>query len=95
MSISREEVLHLMELSNLSLSDTQIKDLEQDLGGIVDFISQLDELDTEGVEPTYQVFEMENVWREDEIEKFEAEREELLALTAESYGQQIKVPKVL
>ncbi len=95
MSISREEVLHLMELSNLSLSDTGVKDLEQDLGVIVDFISQLDELDTEGVAPTYQVFEMESVWREDEIEKFEAGREDLLALTAESQDNQIKVPKVL
>jgi len=38
---------------------------------------------------------MENVWREDEIEEFEAKREDLLALTVESEDNQIKVPKVL
>jgi len=95
MSIEREEILHLMELSNLSLSDGEVDSLEVDLGNIIGYISQLDALDTEGVEPTYQVFEMENVWREDEIEKFEAERDDLLALAAETLGSQIKVPKVL
>ena len=67
----------------------------KDLDGIVNYFSQLDELDTDGVEPTYQCFEMENVWREDEIEEFEAKREDLLALTVESEDNQIKVPKVL
>ena len=38
---------------------------------------------------------MQNVWREDEIEEFEAKREDLLALTRESEDNQIKVPKVL
>ena len=95
MSIKREEILHLMELSNLSLSDAELESLEVDLSNIIGYISQLNELDTEGVEPTYQVFEMENVWREDEIEKFEAERDDLLALAAETRDNQIKVPKVL
>ena len=48
-----------------------------------------------GVEPTYQVFEMENAWRNDEIVEQEASREDLLALTKESKDNQIKVPKVL
>ena len=43
----------------------------------------------------YQVFEMENVWRPDEIIVQEAERESLLALTKEEKDYQIKVPKVL
>ena len=67
-------------------------DLGADLSG---YISQLDELDTDNVEPTYQVFEMENVWREDEILPQEADREALLALTKETKDNQIKVPKVL
>ena len=95
MSITREEILHLMDMSGLSFPEAEIERLEQDLGNILDYVSQLDELDTEGVEPTYQVFEMENVWREDEICKFEAGREDLLALAAETRDNQIKVPKVL
>jgi aspartyl-tRNA(Asn)/glutamyl-tRNA(Gln) amidotransferase subunit C len=95
MSITREDVLHLAELSNISLSEAQIEPLIKDLDNIVNYFSQLDELNTENVEPTYQCFDMQNVWREDNIEEFEANREDLLALTVESEDNQIKVPKVL
>ena len=95
MSITREDVLHLAELSNISLSEEQIEPLIRDLGNIVNYFSQLDELNTENVEPTYQCFDMQNVWREDNIEEFEAKRDNLLALTVESEDNQIKVPKVL
>ena len=95
MSITREDVLHLAELSNISLSEEQIEPLIRDLGNIVNYFSQLDELNTENVEPTYQCFDMQNVWREDVIEDLEAKREDLLALTVESEDNQIKVPKVL
>lgn len=95
MEIKREDILHLAKLSNFSLSDAEIESLGTDLQNIVSYISQLDELDTEGVDPTYQVFEMENVWRDDEIKPQEANREQLLALTKEQQQDQIKVPKVL
>lgn len=95
MSITREEVLRLAELSNFELSETEISEMQKKLGDILAHISKLDEVDTNGVEPTYQVFEMENVWREDEIEKQLAEPEELVALSPENIDNQIKVPKVL
>ena len=95
MEIKREDILHLADLSNFAVSDTEAKSLEKDLGSIIKYISQMDELDTSDVEPTYQVFEMDNVRREDEILPQEADREALLALTVEEKDNQIKVPKVL
>ena len=95
MSITREDVLHLAELSSISLDESQIEPLIKDLDNIVNYFSQLDELNTENVEPTYQCFDMQNVWREDNIVEFEAKRDDLLALTTESEDNQIKVPKVL
>jgi aspartyl-tRNA(Asn)/glutamyl-tRNA(Gln) amidotransferase subunit C len=95
MEITREDILHLSDLSDFSLSDEEINKLGGDLQGIIKYISQLDELDTENVEPTYQVFEMENVWRADEILPQDATREDLLALTKEEKDNQVKVPKVL
>ncbi len=95
MEIKREDILHLADLSNFSVSETEVATLQKDLGEIIKYISQLDELNTDNVEPTYQVFEMENVWREDEILPQDATREELLALTKEARENQIKVPKVL
>ena len=95
MDVKREDILHLAELSDFRLDEAQIDSLQSDLQGIIAYISQLDELDVSGVEPTYQVFEMENVWRDDEILEQDASREQLLALTKEEKDNQIKVPKVL
>jgi aspartyl-tRNA(Asn)/glutamyl-tRNA(Gln) amidotransferase subunit C len=95
MEIIREDILHLSDLSDFSLSEDEITKLGNDLEGIIKYISQLDELNTDDVEPTYQVFEMENVWRDDEILPQDASREQLLALTKEEKDNQIKVPKVL
>lgn len=95
MEVKREDIIHLGRLSNFDLSDDEVERLQKDLSGIIRYISQLDELDTDGVEPTYQVFEMENVWREDVVLPQDANREQLLALTKEEKDNQIKVPKVL
>ena len=95
MEINCETLRHLASLSNFALSDAEMEKLGGDLQNIIQYISELDGLDTEGVEPTYQVFEMENVWRADEILLQDASREELLALTTEEKDNQIKVPKVL
>jgi aspartyl-tRNA(Asn)/glutamyl-tRNA(Gln) amidotransferase subunit C len=95
MEIKREDIIHLSKLSNFELSEQEMESLGKDLSGIIKYISQLDELNTDGVEPTYQVFEMENVWRDDEILEQDASREQLLALTKEEKDNQIKVPKVL
>lgn len=95
MEVNQEVIAHLAELSNVALTEQESTRLASDLSGIVNYISQLDELDTSGIEPTYQVFEMENVWRDDEILPQDADREQLLALTKEVRDNQIKVPKVL
>lgn len=95
MEIKREDILHLADLSEFTLSDTEVESLGDDLRDIIKYISQLDELDTANVEPTYQVFEMQNVWRDDEILEQDATREQLLALTKNEKDNQIKVPKVL
>ncbi|MBO7657620.1 Asp-tRNA(Asn)/Glu-tRNA(Gln) amidotransferase subunit GatC [Candidatus Saccharibacteria bacterium] len=95
MEVESDTILHLAELSNFSVSDDERMSLKKDLGEILKYISQLDTIDVTDVEPTYQVFEMENVWRDDEILEQEATREDLLALTHEQKDNQIKVPKVL
>ena len=95
MEINCETIKHLADLSNFSVSEKEEKSLEKDLSEILKYISQLNEIDVEGVEPTYQVFEMENVWRDDEIVEQEALRDDLLALSVETKDNQVKVPKVL
>lgn len=93
--ISRDDVLHLAQLSSLQLSDTEIDDLQKDIGNILGYVQQLSELDTSGIEPTYQVTDLENVWRDDVVIDDQITREQLLDLSTESLNHQVKVPKVL
>lgn len=94
-TITTDDVRHLAQLSSLHLSDDEISDLQKDLENIVNYINHLGELDTTGVEPTYQVTGLENVWRDDVVERKSVNREQLLNLAAESSENAIKVPKVL
>lgn len=94
-TISRDDVLHLAQLSQLLLSDDEVASLQTDLTKILEYINQLGELDTTGVEPTYQVIDHENVFREDVVQQHPADREKLLDLAPDKTNNQIKVPKVL
>lgn len=95
MEVTEQDINHLANLSNISLEQSEKTVLKKDIANILKYIGKLDELDTSGVEPTYQVIEMENVWRPDEILPQDADREALLSLTKDENDHQIKVPKVL
>lgn len=94
MSVDLNETRHLAALSELDLSDDELKSLATDIDHIVSYINQLDELDTDGVEPTFQLTGLKNVWREDKVE-VQIPREELLALAPDKEDNSVKVPKVL
>lgn len=93
--ITQDDVQHLAQLSNLQLSDDEAASLQKDLEAIIGYIDELSELDTSGVEPTYQVTDLQNIWREDKVDTYGLEREELLAIAPDHSNHQIKVPKVL
>jgi aspartyl-tRNA(Asn)/glutamyl-tRNA(Gln) amidotransferase subunit C len=93
--ISRDDVQHLAQLSSLALDDGEIDALRTDIENILGYVEQLGSLDTSGVEPTYQVTDLENVWRDDTIDDYGIDRAALIALAPASLGDQIKVPKVL
>lgn len=93
--LSRDDVLGLARLSRLQLSDAEVDALRAEITTILEYVEQLDELDTSSVEPTYQVTGLENIWREDSPQQSEGERERLLALAPDVRDNQVKVPKVL
>lgn len=77
------------------MSDAEAELLRVGIEKIINYINKLDELDTDGVEPTYQVTGLQNVWRDDEIIDSSVSRRQLLALAAEQSDNCVKVPKVL
>jgi aspartyl-tRNA(Asn)/glutamyl-tRNA(Gln) amidotransferase subunit C len=93
--ISRDDVLHLAQLSSLQLADDEIDALRDDITNILGYVEQLGELNTDGVEPTYQVTGLENVWRQDEVVESDVSGQQLVQLAPENLDNQVKVPKVL
>lgn len=93
--ISRDDVHKLAQLSSLQLDDAEADALGIDIENILGYVEQLSELDTTGVEPTYQVTGLQNVWREDVVDTYNLDSETLLSLAPEVEAGQIKVPKVL
>jgi aspartyl-tRNA(Asn)/glutamyl-tRNA(Gln) amidotransferase subunit C len=92
--ISSDDVVKLATMSSLQLADDEIAQLGTDITNIFGYIEQLNELDTEGVGPTYQVNHLSNVWREDDVAE-SLTGDTLVSLAADAVDQQIKVPKVL
>lgn len=94
--ITTKEVQHLAELSSLRLDTEELNEITDELERILEYVDQLAELNTDGVEPTYQVTGLENVDRQDVTEATLVSREQLLDLApGGSVNHQIKVPKVL
>lgn len=93
--ITKNDVTHLAHLSNVSLTTQETESLQAELEAIVGYIDQLSSLDTKGVEPTYQVSGLQNVWREDTVNEQTISRTALLDLAPSVTDNQIKVPKVL
>lgn len=94
--ISKQDIEHLAKLSNLKLEDAEVENLQEDLTNIIGYIEQLSELNTENIEPTYQVSDNQNIWRKDEINNYNVNRDKLLDLAGDNVvDNQIKVPKVL
>lgn len=54
-------------LAKLELSDEEKEQAKKDMASMLDYIDQLNELDTTGVEPMSHVFPVENVMREDVV----------------------------
>ncbi len=94
MSISREEVLHVAHLARLEFSEEEVELFTTQLADILNYVAQLNELDTSNVEPTYHAIPLSNVFREDEVrESFPVD--EILANAPERENGFFVVPKVI
>ena len=65
--LTKEEVLHIAKLANLTLSEEEVKVFGEQLSETLDYVEKLKELKTENVGPTFQTTGLKNVTRDDEI----------------------------
>ena len=89
--IDEEQVRRTARLASLELSDVEIEQMRLDLGGILDHVDQISELDLDGVEPTSQVVDLTNVLRPD-APRPSWPREEMLSRAPEPSQGAFRVP---
>jgi aspartyl-tRNA(Asn)/glutamyl-tRNA(Gln) amidotransferase subunit C len=92
--ISKEQVKHVADLARLEMDDKEVEKFTKQMGEIIHFAEILNELDTTGVKPTTHVLKIQNVMREDKIEKG-LPRELVLKNAPEHQDGQIRVPTIV
>lgn len=92
--ISTEQVKHVANLARLAITEEETEKFTKQLDAIITFAEQLNELDTENIEPTSHVLDMKNVLRED-IPQKGLPQQEVLKNAPEHQDGQIKVPSIL
>ncbi len=92
--ISEDQVKHVAHLARLAINEEEAQMLTDQLDKIITYAEQLNELNTDNVEPTSHVLEIKNVMREDRAEKG-LTREEVLKNAPEHQDGQIKVPGIM
>ena len=94
MSVTRKDVEHIAELARLKFKEKELESFTHQLNDILAYMEQLNELDTENVEPLSQPIEGSNVFRED-ITKPSLDREHALKNAPDKDEEFFKVPKVI
>lgn len=94
MSLTKEEVLKVAKLARLEFSEGEIQKFQIDLNNILDYIEQLNEVDTDKVEPLTEIHEFETNLREDEIKESLTSEEAMKNAPLQEEGALI-VPKVV
>lgn len=94
MALTRDEVLKVAKLSKLEFKDEEIARFQEDLNNIFNHIDELNEVDTDNVEPLTQVNNMINNFREDIVRESLTQEKAMLNSPSKVDGMLI-VPKVV
>jgi aspartyl-tRNA(Asn)/glutamyl-tRNA(Gln) amidotransferase subunit C len=94
MKISRAQVEHVSQLARLALTDAELDALQSEMDAILDYVEQLNQLNTEGIEPTSHAVPMANAFRDDEVRQSFAVEEALRNAPSPTPGG-FRVPRVI
>jgi aspartyl-tRNA(Asn)/glutamyl-tRNA(Gln) amidotransferase subunit C len=94
MPLTGDEVRHIARLARVGVSDSEVERLQAQLSTILEHFDVLNRMDTEGVPPTAQSFDLANVDRADEPRP-SVPRDEALANAPRTEGPYLRVRAVL
>lgn len=97
--VTVEEVERVAELAHLELSQEEMPRMVEDLNAILNYVAELNELDTTDVAPLAQVSELEGAGGASELRpdvvQPSLDRALVMAQAPETDGAFFKVPKVI
>ena len=91
--ITIKDVEHVAKLARLKLTEEEKELYTKQLGDVLKYVDQMNEVDTSEVKPMTQVIDFVNVMREDKV-YYEHTKEELMANAPEEENGFFKVPKI-
>jgi aspartyl-tRNA(Asn)/glutamyl-tRNA(Gln) amidotransferase subunit C len=94
MSVTIKDVEHIAKLAKLEFSETEKEKFTHQFNDILNYMEQLNSVDTSNVEPLAQVIELNNVFRDDVV-KPSISTEEALKNAPDKTDEHFKVPKVI
>lgn len=94
MQVSKEEILHIANLAQLTLKDEEIDEYLLHLQDILNFANIVNNAPVEGLDITIGANEEKNVFRKDEIKVFE-DTDSLLQNAPTQEQHMFKIPKVI
>jgi len=92
--ITKEEVKKVAHLARLELNENEINNHSEQLEKIIEYIKQLEKIETDEVPCTTRAIEVLNVFRKDEKKNSEC-TEEILDLGPSREDNYFKVPKII
>ena len=92
--ITQEEVKKVAHLARLELNENEINNHAEQLEKILDYIRQLEKINTNDVPCTTRAIEVINAFRKDEMKNSDCS-EELLELGPSREDKYFKVPKII
>jgi aspartyl-tRNA(Asn)/glutamyl-tRNA(Gln) amidotransferase subunit C len=92
--ITISEVEHVAHLARLEFDQEEKERFAKELNDILEFVAQLEEVDTSGVEPAYHALELKNVFRQDRVEP-SLPRQEALKNAPEAEEGAFVVPRII
>ena len=94
MSVTNEQVRHIARLARIAMSDQELERLVPELNNILDWVEQLGEVDTDGVEPLTAVIDQKLRLRDDVVNDGNI-RDDVLSNAPEAQHGFFAVPKVI
>ena len=94
MQVSKEEILHIANLAMLDLNENEIEKYRENLNDILDFSETIKNAHTEDLDVTIGANEAKNIFRKDEVKRFE-DTASLLQNAPSQDQNMFKIPKVI